>query len=136
MKDFYKLESHIYNITGVKPNLVRFPWGSNNKIYKRYTSNNIMKKLTNEIESQGYTYFDWNLNSKDTNAKTVSKNTIVKAIRNNIGNKRDVIILFHDTIYKTTTAEALPEVIDFLISKGYKFNILSKHSYNIKFIIK
>ena len=78
-----------------------------------------MTELTAAVEEKGYTYFDWDLSSGDADAVTVEKDTIVSTIKEKIGNRKSVVILMHDSVKKTTTVDALPEIIEFLQSKGF-----------------
>ena len=41
-----------------------------------------------------------------------------------------VVILMHDAGAKTTTVQALPQIIQYLISKGYNFNTLHMKRLN------
>lgn len=135
MKDFYKLENLIYATTGVKPKIMRFPGGSNNTVSRRYSSKGFMVLLTEEIENRGYEYFDWNVSNGDAAGGRVSKEKLIRNIKNGLGNKTTAILLMHDSWPKTTTAQSLPEILDYLISKGYKFKVLTENSYRINFRI-
>lgn len=127
------LEALIYDTTGVTMDIFRFPGGSNNTVHKRYGPQSIMLDTIEYIENRGYQYFDWSLDSRDALAVTVSKEEILSSVLNGIGNKRNVNILFHDSWPKTTTVEALPEIIDYLIEKEYTFESLTKDSHYIHF---
>ena len=39
----------------------------------------------------------------------------------------------HDSGYKTTTVEALPDIITKLSEKGYKFDVLTAKSYYVHY---
>jgi len=43
-------------------------------------------------------------------------------------NKKKPVILFHDTNAKSTTVQALPEIIENLINEGFTFDVLSMNT--------
>lgn len=62
--DLQKISDLVYNETGVRTNIFRFPGGSSNTISRKY-SPGIMTTLTKEVQEKGYCYFDWNVSSGD-----------------------------------------------------------------------
>lgn len=98
--------------------LFRFPGGSFSKD---------ARKLREVIEDMGYTFWDWSVDSRDSLYKVAAP---VRKLRENIwqdsGNKREVILLFHDLPSKTTTVEVLPEVIEYFQGRGFVFRTLDQ----------
>jgi peptidoglycan/xylan/chitin deacetylase (PgdA/CDA1 family) len=133
MEDTEKLNEFIYDAAGVKPNLVRFPGGSNNQVCWRYGGKSFMNHLITKIKEQGYQYFDWNVSSADSAAETVPTNIIIRNVLNGSRGQNKVIILMHQSRTKTTSAEALPKIIKGLESGGYSFEGLSKDSFTVQF---
>ena len=125
-KDVDKLNNFLKDIGIEKSNILRYPGGSNNTISIQYGGKSIMKKIIKEQYDKGYDYFDWNVSSEDATAVTVDKETIIKSVKNGCKNKNSVVILFHDSQPKTTTAEALPEIIRYLKAEGYEFRTLER----------
>ncbi len=119
-----KLNSFLGSIGIEKSNILRYPGGSNNTVSINYGGKDIMKKIIKEQYNKGYDYFDWNVSSEDATAITVDKQTIIKSVKNGCKGKKKVVILFHDSQPKTTTVEALPEIISYLKSEGYEFRTL------------
>jgi len=117
--DISKLSDYIYDVTGVRCNVLRFPGGSSNTISQKYCKG-IMTKLAREVEERGYSYYDWDVDSGDADDNTVDKDRIVSNIKARMSNRRDAIILMHDARAKTTTADALPEIIEYLQGRGYQ----------------
>ena len=99
--------------------MMRFPGGSSNSVSKRYNKG-IMTRLTASVEQKGYRYFDWNVDSGDAEGTTVDKDKILGNIKSRLGNHTCAVILMHDSSTKTTTVEALPEIINMLREKGYE----------------
>jgi peptidoglycan-N-acetylglucosamine deacetylase len=133
MEDTEKLNEFIYDAAGVKPNLVRFPGGSNNRVCWRYGGKSFMNHLITKIKEQGYQYFDWNVSSADSAAETVPTNIIIRNVLNGSRGQNKVIILMHQSRTKTTSAEALPKIIKGLESSGYSFEGLSQDSFTVQF---
>ena len=73
----------------------------------------------NFLNEQGFVYFDWNVSSGDASAKCVDKDTIVQNVLSEIGSREEYVVLMHDAGAKTTTVEALPEIIEYLQANDY-----------------
>ncbi len=132
-KDLNAISDKVYDAVGIRSKIIRFPGGSSNTV-SRSRCEGIMSVLVEEVEKQGYAYFDWNVDSNDANAskmqvidgkKRTPKDTIVKSVLNNAKGKDKICVLMHDIAVKTTTAEALPEIIEGLKEMGYRFEALS-----------
>lgn len=117
--DLQQISDVVYNQTGVRTQMIRFPGGSSNTKSKKYNPG-IMTRLTQEVERQGYTYFDWNLSSGDANSNSVAASTIINNCRK-VPKSNAVIVLMHDAGAKRTTVEALPEVIAYYKAAGCSF---------------
>jgi len=109
--------------TGIDTNICRFPGGGSNTVSRKYKKG-IMTELAKQMDERGIAYFDWNTDSGDAAANTVSKDKIVANIKRTLVNNK-ANILFHDAPAKTTTVQALPEIIQYISSKGYRFEALS-----------
>lgn len=96
-------------------NIVRFPGGSFGAQKKPFIT---------AVNKAGYTHFDWNSLNGDSEGVNISKERLIERFEATIKNKKELIILMHDTDQKATTVEALPEIIDILIDKGYIFQVL------------
>lgn len=126
-KDVKKLDAFIKETTGAEPNhVLRYPGGSNNHISRSYGGVAVMNSILKEMNNEGYVYFDWNVDSTDASVFRQTKDNIVQAVLNQSSSVKNPIILMHDLNPKTTTPEALPEIIEGLINKGFSFDVLSK----------
>ena len=126
--DLNKISDLVYNATGYRCKLVRFPGGSSNTISRKYCSG-IMSTLTKELTNRGYTYFDWNADSFDASERVASVEKIVNRSVSSIGQLDQIILLMHDALLKTTTVEALPQIIEAYRDAGYRFDVLSENSF-------
>jgi peptidoglycan/xylan/chitin deacetylase (PgdA/CDA1 family) len=132
-KDKQKLDDLIWEVNGVKPEILRFPGGSNNHVSYSYGGKDFMDKLTKQVKESGIKYFDWNVDSSDASTVTQDKNKIISAVLNGSKNKTQAIILMHDSKPKTTTALALPDIIKGLKEQGFKFSSLSSKVSAVQF---
>lgn len=121
--DLNKMSDIIYNNTGVRTTLMRFPGGSSNMVSK--FNPGIMTRLTKMVEERGYQYFDWNVDSDDAGGSK----TTDKVFYNVVHGKNDVwrgcedgkvsIVLQHD-IHKYSV-EAVEQIIQWGLDNGYQF---------------
>ncbi len=131
--DFKKLENYVRDITGVKMDIMRFPGGSNATISRKYCDNKLMKRITVKMLYDGYQYFDWNVDSRDAETARQNKDVIISSVLEGVENNNPAIVLFHDSLPKTTTVEALPTIIEELSERGYTFKTLHKDSFYVHF---
>ncbi len=92
-----------------------------------------MVRMIAKMLYDGYQYFDWNVDSKDARVAKQNKDIIVSSVLKGVENNNPAIILFHDSLPKTTTVEALPIIIEKLLEEGYVFKILHKTSFHVHF---
>ena len=109
--DFQKQQDYVYEATGVKSTVYRFPGGSSNTI-----SEIDMQEFADYLESQGVEYYDWNISSGDGGSNLVEVQNLVDNCTTNIGNFSTSIILMHDSADKSTTLEALPTIIENILA--------------------
>ena len=76
------------------------------------------------MNSDGYVYFDWDVNSGDAEGAGQSK--IYSNVTSGAGWCSKCVILMHDIKYNT--ANALDDILSNLTSQGYKFGTLSTAS--------
>lgn len=120
LDDFYETYMSVYNATGVKPQIFRFPGGSINN-YNRFTYMQIIAEMTR----RGFVYYDWNVSGEDAvhGADWTSiYNNIVSGIKSNTADR--AIVLLHDSQSKEATVWVLEDVIERLEEDGYKFDKL------------
>lgn len=120
LEDFYKVYTQVYELTGEKVNIFRFPWGS----YNSY-SKSIKKNLIAEMERRGFTYFDWNVSAEDA-VGTPTEYSIMKNIMKDVKKYDQPVILMHDGNVNKLTASMLPQIIDKLVELGYSFGTLDQ----------
>lgn len=125
--DLQKISDAVYDWTGIRSNLIRFPGGSSNTV-SRYYCYGIMTELTQEVERRGYVYFDWNAENDDATGAVLSAYEIYQAAISYAGPSR-IVMLMHDSADKETTVNALPMIIEYYQSRGYYLIGLNENSY-------
>ncbi len=133
LDDIANLADVILEHTGVTTSLLRFPGGSNNTISHRYGGTDIMDRIIEATNAAGYVYFDWNVDSLDASKVTQDKDVIVNAVLDQSSVLKQPVILMHDSKYKTTTPEALPEIIEGLTQLGFSFEKLTPTTPVVQF---
>lgn len=127
--DQQKMIDQIYETTGIKPDIMRFPGGSSNTVSRKYDGGTkIMTKLTKMVTDKGFAYFDWNVSSNDATGGTVSATRIRNSVLGGAQGKQTICVLMHDAASKHTTVAALPSMIEGLIAQGFRFEVLTKNS--------
>ena len=122
--DLTAISDKVYNVTGYRSNIIRFPGGSSNTISKRY-SIGIMSYLTTEVVNRGYTYFDWNVDSNDAGGDTYNSNKIYSNVVNHLSHNKTNVVLMHDSGGHASTAEALRSIIQYGKNNGYEFRAIT-----------
>lgn len=122
IEDAKKTAQRIYEVTGERPTIYRFPWGSKNC----YVSG-ICDKIIEGMTEEGYEYFDWNVSAEDS-IGTPTKASILKNIKKDFEKYKEPVILMHDSAINKATVEALPFIIEMLKEEGYAFGTLDERS--------
>lgn len=104
LSDFYEAQETVFEVTGARPTLYRFPGGSINSYNKRTN-----KAIIEEMTKLGFTYFDWNAEFGD-GVRNPEHKKIVETAQKSVGSKARVVMLAHDN--KSASADALLEVIE------------------------
>lgn len=122
--DLMKMQSIIYDHTGVKTTLMRFPGGSSNLV-SRKSCEGIMTFLTQAVQDAGFQYFDWNVYSGDA-GETKRTEKVVDNVIEGIQEHRVSIVLQHD-IHKYSV-DAVEDILRWGKRNGYKFLALQSDS--------
>lgn len=128
--DFDKAKEKLEAAVGHEIKIARFAGGSTTI---GYYNSSIGVSLPQEMIKRGYQYFDWNVLAGDSETsqmvngkvptQTIIKN-IVSGAEKYAASNSPICVLMHDNPGKSTTTEALPEVIDKLKELGYTFKTL------------
>ena len=123
LENITKLQDKIFETTGIKTMIVRFPGGSSNTVSKKYCPG-VMTKISEIILSRGFKYYDWNVASGDS-GDVKTKEGVYNNVTKGLKPGRNNIVLMHDFSGNNKTLEALPDIIDYGLSNGYKFEVIT-----------
>ena len=128
LESLFKMEDFIFEQTGVRPRIIRFPGGSSGswKHSSEYIKN---VGLLNEM---GYIYFDWNLTNHDADSRFsgIDEEKMIELIRIESAGRDKIMLLMHDSGGKYTTVQALDEIIEYYKERNYVFLPVTPYSYN------
>lgn len=117
-----KTEDTIKEVTGENSNkkVFRFPGGSFGKRREPY------RELIKEYD---YEFIDWNVDIGDGLGNNISEKKLFEQFEKSIKGKSKAVILMHDSNTKMSTANVLPDIIEYLKSRGYEFGILDGFNF-------
>lgn len=118
LEDYNTVYQQIYDITGRRVNIYRFPWGSNNGYTK-----GIKDILIDEMKRRGFACYDWNVDSNDSVGRPTAY-SIKRNVEKDLEAHDYPIILMHDSGINKLTVQILPEIIDMIRDRGYDFDTL------------
>lgn len=118
LEDFYKMYKHIYEVTGERVELFRFPGGSINAY-----NQSIYEPIIAEMIRRGFTFHDWNIASGDASTKATEA-SIYSSTVDNVKKKTKSVVLMHDSSNRDDTVAALPKIIEDIKKEGYSFDRL------------
>lgn len=121
--NFITLQDKIYESTGLRPTIIRFPGGSSNTVSKNYCKG-IMTEASTYFTEKGFTYFDWNVDSKDAGGAHTAEE-VFENVTSSLKPGRRNIVLMHDSASKMHTLEALEAIIDYGLENGYEFKVIT-----------
>ncbi len=123
VKDFNDMNQIIYDYTGERVSIFRFPGGSSNTVSKKY-STGVVKAIASKMSKNGYVYFDWNVDSED--AAGANSEKIINNVINGINSRKSSVILMHDI--KRSTVSSIETIIKYALDNGYTFKTLMVNS--------
>ena len=126
VSDIKRYENELINIIGEEKynslgKYLRFPGGTNNAYIK--TDAEALEYI-NAARELGYAVYDWTALTGDAEGNDNAQSfiaTLKSGLAKAKNNDLDLIVLMHD---KYSTKEALPQILDFLISEGYYFDTI------------
>ncbi len=124
-EELYRVQDAVYELTGVRTTLMRFPGGSSNTVSR--FNKGIMTRLTKAAEDQGFQYFDWNVDSNDAGGAKDST-TVYANVINGVQRQRVSVVLQHDV--HRFSVDAVERIIQWGLANGYTFLPLEAASPN------
>ena len=124
LADMKKMDDIVFEQTGKRTKLMRFPGGSSNKVSKQY-NRGIMTRLEIIIEGMGYHYFDWNVDSMDA-VGTTETDQVAQNVISVLEKKNVAVVLQHDS--HGYSVAAVEKIISWGLENGYVFLPLTEES--------
>lgn len=122
--DLQAIQDKVYNITGYRSTIIRFPGGSSNTV-SRFNPG-IMTRLTQLVEERGFYYHDWNVDSEDAagaNEERQMNNVMTYSPKHEVVN-----LLMHDSGNKYATVNSLEAKIKYYLDNGYSIEPITPSS--------
>lgn len=125
IEDIKENDDFIYNLLGVKMDVMRFPGGSPQATYSGLNKTSLVNKLVD----MGYGYIDWTLTTGDGEAN-LSPDEFLHNVVDSSSKYSVMTVLMHD--YSKNTALCLGEMIDILRQQGFIFLPLSYDAPSVR----
>lgn len=119
LADFQKIYDLVYETTGQKVQIFRFPGGSINA----YNSG-IYQELIAEMLRRNFVYFDWSVSGESTQGGQTAEQ-IQSNVLNGMNGRERGIVMLQDTYGKENVVRALDGIIEELSREGYSFEPLT-----------
>ena len=119
LKEMLDTQQIINSIVGIKPTILRFPFGCNNNCYK------ISQSMVDLLHQNNLKIYDWNTDSGDGAHPNASPSTFIK---NSKSDKERVVLLMHCTYMSKNSVTALPSVIKYYKDNGYEFKAIDENT--------
>ncbi|GKU28754.1 polysaccharide deacetylase family protein [Clostridium folliculivorans] len=119
MEDLEKNNTTLKSVLGdnFHTRIIRFPGG--------HRTWNKTAEVDHILKKQGYIFLDWNAMTSDAEGNPKTKQELINRYKHTFKDQDKLVILMHDSEDKSTTADALPDIINDLKSKGYEFETLT-----------
>ena len=127
ISEMTKVQESLYNITGEKYYILRFPFGCNNSTYR------LSQEMVDAVHANNFKIFDWTQDTLDGANPGSSPDTI---LNRSISTKDTVVVLMHNTKLHKNTVAALPGIIRYYKSQGYTFKKITEDTPEIYRVIK
>lgn len=126
LEDFYEAWDIIYDATGIKTEIFRFPGGSVNDF-----NGAVRDDIINEMTRRGFRYYDWNVDSHDAGGANWSD--MYNSVPADIAENYRSVVLMHDSITATNTVYVLEDILKVLVNEGYKFDKINNNTHPCQF---
>ncbi|MCR5272184.1 MAG: polysaccharide deacetylase [Lachnospiraceae bacterium] len=128
-EDFSKIQNLLYDVTGEECLYYRFPGGSSNQV-----NNDDMAECISFLNSQGITYFDWNVSNGDATSQVYTSEELVENVMKDVVKYKTSIVLMHDTSEKEKTVQSLRTLIERLKAENIEILPIDENTTVIQHI--
>lgn len=117
LKEMNQCQNEIYDVTGIRPKIIRFPYGSRKRL---------KESLSNMLHDSNLKVYDWNAYMSDgINYKTSVSKLYSEATKTTVS-QYPIILLMHCDYMHKNTCIALPMVIKYYKDQNYEFRVITE----------
>ncbi|MEG0073477.1 MAG: polysaccharide deacetylase [Clostridia bacterium] len=128
LNDLNSISDKVYTLTGIRSKIFRFPGGSSNQVSAKYCSG-VVTDIAKTLKNDGYSYFDWNVDSKDASGQVLTSSQIADNVISSLGNNSSYVVLQHDI--KESSVNAVEDIIKRAKEAGYTFSNITEDTEEI-----
>lgn len=128
-EDLMKLQDYLYEVTGEKIRIYRFPGGSSNSVSKIP-----IQSCINFLDKKGIVYYDWNASSEDAVSIGAACSKLNQNILKDALLYHNTVILMHDLHECSATVEGLGTLIDRLQKEGYSLDSITQDTIPVQHV--
>ena len=129
LADMDKVGRIIYETTGIRPCVYRFPGGTTNTRAK-----NVNRAILDEMERRGFACFDWNSSTQDAEGKSFTGTQLADNAIKSFSGKNRVIVLAHDGGGQKQTPYSIGKIVVTAKKQGFSFGVLDNSCADMLFI--
>jgi peptidoglycan/xylan/chitin deacetylase (PgdA/CDA1 family) len=119
LKEMLDTQDIINSIVGIKPTILRFPFGCNNNCYK------ITQSMVDLLHQNNLKIYDWNTDSGDGAHPNANPSMFIK---NSKSDKDYIVLLMHCAYMSKNSVKALPTIIKYYKDNGYEFKAIDENT--------
>ena len=119
LEDIDKVNRKVYEITGKRCSVYRFPGGSKNSYNKA-----VRDDIKAEMERRGFTAFDWNSSTQDAEGKKFTADQLADNAISTFYDRKRVVVLAHDGPGQKVTPDSIEKIVNYAKENGYTFGVL------------
>ncbi len=123
MQEISRANNVLAEVIGYEPTIFRAPGGSTL----------MSKRQAQRLREEGYRHYDWNVSPGDASGTYKSAQSLITSTLKQAKGKERIIVLFHDSPYKKSTADALPAIIEGLREMGFSFAAINSQTEPFQF---
>lgn len=117
------MQDYIYECTGVRTTLLRFPGGSSNTISN--FNRGIMTRLAEQVVEKGFQYFDWNASTGDSVTDDIDE--MLENAKRYVS-EAPYILLLHHPENEQSSLDAVEKLIQWGLEDDCAFRVLEPDS--------
>ncbi len=123
MEEVDKTNNLLKNVLGQDFNtrVIRMPGGY---MSRQYYKDPNLAAFDDKLKKMNMCSIDWNAYDFDSEGKKKNAKQLLDEVKKSVGTQEKAVILMHDTYGKEETANALPQIIEYLKAEGYELKTL------------